>query len=34
MRALPGNLYDGHTLHEALEQIEVLTRIIHEAVVF
>jgi IS5 family transposase len=25
MRALPGNPYDGHTLAEALEQIEVLT---------
>ncbi len=25
MRALPGNPYDGHTLHEALEQIEILT---------
>ena len=25
MRALPGNPYDGHTLSEALEQIEILT---------
>ena len=25
MRALPGNPYDGHTLAEALEQVEVLT---------
>lgn len=25
MRALPGNSYDGHTLHEALEQVEILT---------
>ncbi len=25
MRALPGNPYDGHTLAEALEQIEILT---------
>jgi IS5 family transposase len=25
MRALPGNPYDGHTLHEALEQVEILT---------
>ncbi|WP_071675903.1 IS5 family transposase [Nioella nitratireducens] len=25
MRAMPGNPYDGHTLHEALEQLEVLT---------
>ncbi len=24
-RALPGNPYDGHTLHEALEQVEILT---------
>jgi len=24
MRALPGNPYDGHTLHEALEQVEIL----------
>jgi IS5 family transposase len=23
-RALPGNPYDGHTLHEALEQVEIL----------
>jgi len=25
MRSLPGNPYDGHTLHEALEQVEILT---------
>ena len=25
MRAMPCNLYDGHTLHEALEQLEILT---------
>ena len=25
MRALSGNPYDGHTLHEALEQVEILT---------
>lgn len=25
MRALPGNPYDGHTLSEALEQVEILT---------
>ena len=25
MRAMPGNPYDGHTLHEALEQVEILT---------
>jgi IS5 family transposase len=25
MRALPGNPYEGHTLHEALEQVEILT---------
>lgn len=25
MRSLPGNPYDGHTLHEALEQLEILT---------
>jgi IS5 family transposase len=25
IRALPGNPYDGHTLHEALEQVEILT---------
>ncbi|MFA3919323.1 IS5 family transposase [Ruegeria hyattellae] len=25
MRALPGNPYDGHTLDEALEQVEILT---------
>lgn len=25
MRALPGNSYDGHTLAEALEQVEILT---------
>ena len=25
MRALPGNPYDGHTLPEALEQVEILT---------
>lgn len=25
MRLLPGNPYDGHTLHEALEQVEILT---------
>jgi IS5 family transposase len=25
MRALPGNPYDGHTLTEALEQVEILT---------
>ncbi|MEP4389908.1 MAG: IS5 family transposase [Sulfitobacter pontiacus] len=25
MRALAGNPYDGHTLHEALEQVEILT---------
>ena len=25
MRALPGNPYDGHTLNEALEQVEILT---------
>ncbi|WP_210527311.1 IS5 family transposase [Rubellimicrobium arenae] len=25
MRSLPGNLYDGHTLTEALEQVEILT---------
>ena len=24
MRSLPGNPYDGHTLHEALEQVEIL----------
>ncbi|MDB2407979.1 transposase, partial [Jannaschia sp.] len=24
-RSLPGNPYDGHTLHEALEQVEILT---------
>lgn len=25
MRAIPGNPYDGHTLSEALEQVEILT---------
>ena len=25
MRAMPGNPYDGHTLYEALEQVEILT---------
>ena len=25
MRAMPGNPYDGHTLEEALEQVEILT---------
>jgi len=25
MRSLPGNPYDGHTLHEALEQVDILT---------
>lgn len=25
MRSLPGNPYDGHTLHEALEQVSILT---------
>ena len=25
LRALPGNPYDGHTLAEALEQVEILT---------
>ena len=25
MRSLPGNPYDGHTLAEALEQVEILT---------
>jgi IS5 family transposase len=25
MRSMPGNPYDGHTLHEALEQVETLT---------
>lgn len=25
MLALPGNPYDGHTLAEALEQVEILT---------
>ena len=25
MLSLPGNPYDGHTLHEALEQVEILT---------
>jgi hypothetical protein len=25
MRAMPGNPYDGHTLREALEQVEILT---------
>jgi IS5 family transposase len=25
MRALPSNPYDGHTLAEALEQVEILT---------
>jgi len=25
MRAMPGNPYGGHTLHEALEQVEILT---------
>ena len=24
MRSMPGNPYDGHTLHEALEQVEIL----------
>lgn len=27
MRAMPGNPYDGHTLTEALEQVEILTNI-------
>jgi IS5 family transposase len=27
MRALPGNPYDGHTLAEALEQVEILTEL-------
>lgn len=26
MRSLPGNPYDGHTLHAALEQVKILTR--------
>jgi IS5 family transposase len=26
MRAMPGNPYDGHTLREALEQVEILTK--------
>jgi len=25
MRSMPGNPYDGHTLEEALEQVEILT---------
>ena len=25
MRSMPGNPYDGHTFHEALEQVEILT---------
>jgi IS5 family transposase len=25
LRSLPGNPYDGHTLHETLEQVEILT---------
>jgi len=25
MRAMPGNPYDGHALHEALEQVEIPT---------
>jgi IS5 family transposase len=25
MRAMPGNPYDGHTLADALEQVEILT---------
>ena len=24
MRSMPGNPYDGHTLHEAIEQVEIL----------
>jgi transposase, IS5 family len=27
MRSMPGNPYDGHTLREALEQVEILTEI-------
>lgn len=26
MHSLPGNSYDGHSLHDALKQAEVLTR--------
>ncbi len=29
MRAMPGNPYDGHTLAEALEQVEILTDMTH-----
>lgn len=25
MRSMPGNPFDGHTLHEALEQANILT---------
>ena len=25
MRSMPGNPYDGHTLDQALEQVEILT---------
>ena len=25
MRSMPGNPYDGHTLHETLEQVSILT---------
>ena len=27
VRSMPGNPYDGHTLHEALEQAEILSQI-------
>lgn len=30
IRAMPGNPYDGHTLHEVLEQVEILTDICPE----
>jgi IS5 family transposase len=33
MRAMPGNPYDGHTLAEALEQVEILTDICPELAV-
>lgn len=26
-RSFPGNMYDGHTLHEAIEQVEILTNV-------